>query len=96
MRLSGTVDKAGATSSSGVFRLTDMKTGKVIWSERVNAGHVFDLPGAAMAKAVNRLCSFPATYSGTINHTNDTFGLGTTWAGNFTYTRISSQLNPDG
>ena len=30
------------------------------------------------------------------NHTNDTFGLGTTWAGNFTYTRISSQLNPDG
>lgn len=96
VRLSGTVDKAGETSSSGVFRLTDMKTGKVIWSQRVNAGHVFDLPGAAMAKAVNRLCSFPATYSGTINHTNDTFGLGTTWAGNFTYTRISSQLNPDG
>jgi hypothetical protein len=96
VRLSGTVDKAGATSSSGVFRLTDMKTGKVIWTQRVNAGHVFDLPGAAMAKAVNRLCSFPATYSGTVNYTYDTFGNVDSWTGNFTYTRTTSQLNPDG
>ena len=95
-RLSGTVDKAGETSSSGVVRLTDMKTGKVIWSERVNAGHVFDLPGAAMAKAVNRLCSFPATYSGTVSETDSLGGLTIAWGGTFTYTRTSSQTNPDG
>lgn len=99
VRLNGTIDKAGTTSSSGTFSMVDLKTGKVIWSERVNAGHVFDLPGAAIAKAVNRLCSFPATYSGTVSETDSlggSSGLTTAWGGTFTYTRTSSQTNPDG
>lgn len=96
VRLNGTIDKAGTTSSSGKFSMVDLKTGKTIWSERVNAGHVFDLPGAAIAKAVSRLCSFPATYSGTVSETDSLGGLTTAWGGSFTYTRTRSQINRDG
>lgn len=103
VRLNGTVDTVDPVNdnfAAGTFRLVDLKTGKVIWSERVTSKALFDLPGAAVRAAVARLCDpnpFPATYSGTISQNETAFGLTTLdWSGSFTYTRTNSQVNPDG
>ena len=102
VRLNGTVDTVAPGDNgpaSGNFQLVDLKTGKVIWSERISSASFFDLPGAAVSAAVSRLCDpnpFPGTYAGTVSQTESTFGITLDWAGSFTYTRTSSKVNPDG
>lgn len=60
-RVNGTIDRVSATSSSGTFRVTDMRTGKVIAQQRFELtgdNAAADLPGVAV-KAMHELICNP-------------------------------------